>query len=138
PQVYQGRVIENPAPFELLLTHGSWLTGRYAFAVLLWSALGDKREVLSAARSGLARHYFTIPFLAPVGLYVVGCGPEAEWGQVAPHVRADQTGLHAVIVQAVHFLDLETRAGSVSRSQWGPLQFGGTTAVAVLVNDALG
>jgi hypothetical protein len=138
PQLYQGGVIENPAPFELLLTHGNWLTGRYAFAVLLWSALGDKRDVLSAARSGLSRHHFTIPFLAQVGLYVVVCGPEAEWGPVTPHVRADQTGLHSVIVQGVHFVDLETRASSVSRSQWGPIRFGGTTAVTDIVTDALG
>ncbi|BDS07445.1 hypothetical protein NT6N_24850 [Oceaniferula spumae] len=39
-------------------------------------------------------------------------------------VNADRTGLHSVIIQGIHFIDLETGAAEVKQSKWGPCIFG--------------
>lgn len=136
PVVYRTGVRTDVEPFALLVRHVNWLTlGRYALTVLPWENLTVKSALLWTARRGLSKHMLTIPFLFQVGLYLVVPGPSREWSHVARQVRADQTSLHSVIVQAVHFLDLETGANEVTRSQWGPIRFGGTASVTDIVNS---
>jgi hypothetical protein len=124
--------------FTLLLRTGHWLTARYALAVLPWAAIGEPSGLLPLARQGVRSRFFTVPFLLQVGFYLVVVGPASVWSKVAPEVTADHTSLHAVIVQAIHFVDLNTRASVVNRSQWGPVRFGGTTGVSDAVLEVLG
>ncbi len=138
PSAYRRSARTDAKPFTLLLTHMNWLAlGRYALAVLPWEAVEEKSEVLHVARSGVCNYMFTIPYLWQVGLYLVVSGPYDEWSSIAPQVCADQTGLHAVIVQAIHFIDLQTGKTHLSRSQWGPIRFGGTVSVTDRVNSNL-
>jgi hypothetical protein len=137
PGMYPGGEVPNPSPFALLLRGGHWWTTRYAFAVLPWAAVEDKSGLLAVARAGVKRHIVTVPYLVPVGLYLVICGPASGWAETAPGVKADQTGFHSVIVQGVHFLDLTTGAHVMSRSEWGPIRFGGTTSVSEVVNSVV-
>ncbi|MBV9125610.1 MAG: hypothetical protein JO112_19850 [Planctomycetes bacterium] len=138
PTIYRGGAISGAAPFALLLKHMKWLgLGRYALGVLPWEAVENKSRLLKTARKGIAKHLFTIPYFWQVGLYLVVTGPRKEWAPVARQINADQTGLHAVIIQAVHFIDLELDASVVKRSQWGPVQFGGTLSVTNVIEDVL-
>jgi hypothetical protein len=138
PAVYRRGTREGVEPFTLLLQTGHWLTARYALAVLPWSDVGNPSELLPVARRAVRGRFFTVPFLLQVGLYLVVVGPAREWSRIAAEATADQTSLHTVIVQAVHFVDLNTRASVVNRSQWGPIRFGGSGAVSDGVERALG
>jgi hypothetical protein len=128
---------EGVEPFTLLLRSGHWYTGRYALAVLPWNAIADPSDLLSVARRAIRQRIVTVPFFLQVGLYLVVVGPKTAWWPIVSATMADQTSLHSVIIQGVHFLDLETKASIVNRSQWGPVRFGGSTAVSQAVAAAL-
>ena len=137
PSLYNGTARVDAAPFPLLLTHGNFLLGRYALAVLPWQPGKDGAELLRLARKEVSKHILTIPVLAQLGLYLVVIGAKAEWSGHVEEMPADRTGWHAVIVQAVHFIDVESRAGVCNRSQWGSIQFGGTVAVSDVIDSLL-
>jgi len=134
PAVYRGFYPEA-APFALLLRHINSSLGRYAFGVLPWDTVEDKSRLLRTARRGISKHMFTIPYLWQVGLYLVVVGPSREWSPLAKQMAADQTSLRSVIVNAVHFIDLESGVKEVRRSQWGPIVFGGTVSVTEVVDS---
>ena len=137
PAVYCGGAYSEAAPFALLLKHMNRTLGRYAFGVLPWDTVEDKSRLLGTARRGISKHMFTIPYLWQVGLYLVVVGPSREWSPLAKQMVADQTAFHSVIVQAVHFIDLESGAQEVNRSRWGPILFGGTVSVTDVVDSVL-
>ena len=138
PAMYRGRVHSDAATFDLLLKRWSWGGGRYAFGVLPWEKVGDKADLLGTARREVMKHMFTIPHLWQVGLYLVVPGPAGEWKPLAEKIAADRTALHRVIVQGVHFIDLETGAKTVHRSKWGTISFGGTVSVQEVVDSVRG
>ena len=135
PAVYRGGTCPEAEPFALLLKHMNSTLGRYVFGVLPWDAVEDKSQLLRTARCGISKHMFTVPYLWQVGLYLLVVGPSREWSPIAKQMAADQTSLHAVIVNAVHFIDLESGAKEIRRSQWGPVVFGGTVSVADVVDS---
>ena len=135
--VYRGGSYPEAAPFALLLKHMNRTMGRYALGVLPWETVEDKSRLLRTARRGISKHMFAIPQLWQVGLYLVVVGPSGEWSPLAKQMAADRTAFHSVIVQAVHFIDLESGAKEVNRSQWGPILFGGTVSVTEVVDSVL-
>jgi hypothetical protein len=138
PTAYRGGAVSQPSPFTLLLKHMNAIgMGRYALAVLSWDAVDEKFKLLQVARDGVRRHIFTIPYFWSVGVYLIVVGPSAQWAPLSSKLAADQTGLHSVIVQAIHFIDLVSRTKTVTRSQWGPIQFGGTIPVTEIVDSVL-
>ncbi|MBX9790922.1 MAG: hypothetical protein K2Y37_18545 [Pirellulales bacterium] len=137
PAVYRGAARRDADPFRLLLTHGNFLTGRYAFAILPWSAGMSGPVVLKTARAAVARYLFSVPYLVQTGLYLVVLGNQEQWRQPAQDASVDLTSFHATIVQAVHFVDLETRQQSFKSTQWGQKSFGKSAAVAAILAQAL-
>jgi hypothetical protein len=136
PAVYRGGAIPDAAPFALLVKHMNWLAlGRYALGVLPWQGVEEKSQFLRTARKGVSKHLFTVPYLWQVGLYLVVVGPHRDWSSLAGQMTADTTGFHSVIIQAVHFIDLDSGKNLVNRSQWGPIRFGGTVSVTDVVNS---
>jgi hypothetical protein len=119
---------------RLLLSSGNWFMGRYVFAVVEWDQELDGKGNLLRIRKLLGNAVFTIPYLVPIGAYVVVCGNEREWGPEFDSLPADRTGLHSVMVQAVHFVDLATGRWDINQSEWGPIRFGGVDSVAPTVN----
>ncbi len=73
----------------------------------------------------------------PVGLYLVVCGDQAKWAKQVALMPADKTGLHAVIVQAVQFVDLATSHTALNQSAWGPVRFGGVDSLAATIKSML-
>jgi hypothetical protein len=65
------------------------------------------------------------------------CGPEQAWRDQTMHAVADRTGLHNIIIQAVHFVDPETGAQHLEQSSWGPIRFGGLVPIPELVQEAI-
>jgi hypothetical protein len=138
PSVYRGGAISEAWPFALFLKHMNWAAqGRYALGVLPWELVEEKSRLLHVARSGVSQHMFTIPYIWQVGLYLVVVGPSGEWSPLASQMTADNTGFRSAIIQAVHFIDLDSGMNVIDRSQWGPIQFGGTMSVTEVINRAL-
>lgn len=108
--------------------------GRYVLAVYLWDEKLDGEGNLRRARRILSRSVFTIPWLVNIGAYIVMCGSEQDWGPEFNSMPADQTGLHAVIVQAVQCVDLATGRWDINQSEWGPIRFGGVDSVTPTVS----
>jgi hypothetical protein len=136
PGIYRGGVIAEALPFRLMVKHMNWVAlGRYALAVIDWADIEEKSRLLNTARKGVSKHMFTIPYFWQVGLYLVVVGRHRDWSPHVGQMTADKTGLHSVIIQAVHFIDLELGESLVNRSQWGPIRFGGTVSVTDMVNS---
>ena len=107
----------------------------YALAIALWDEKLDGPTFLKSRRRLVARMLRARWFIGEVGLYLIVTGPEKGWRDQVAMMPADKTGLHAVIVQAVHFVDLETGATAINQSAWGPVKFGGVDSVAHVVNS---
>lgn len=123
-------------PFDFLFLRSSFLGGRYGFA---FCRLGTEsiRETYQRSRAA-ARHLTRATWLLrEVGLYLVFCGPRSQWQPYIEDAPVDRTGLHHIIVQAVHFIDPETGANHLSESAWGPVKFGTAIPVAEMVLEAI-
>ena len=57
-------------------------------------------------------------------MYLVITGSEDLWLEKAENIKADLTGLHATIIQAIHFVDLDTGTTTLNQSKWGAVTFG--------------
>jgi hypothetical protein len=136
PKSYQRDLrVDGDSP-SLLLVSGR-LLGRYALALFPWDGSRDGVSQLKAARRAVANRLLAFPIFGEVGLYLVFVGSEAAWAKHASSLQADSIGLHRVIVQAVHFVDLSTGRTRLNRSAWGPIHFGGVDSVAPIVSGAL-
>jgi hypothetical protein len=65
-------------------------------------------------------HIITIPLAPNPGTTSVAAGPlwsARTTGEIDPSRAADQNGMHSVIIQAVHFVDLETGATALNQSR---------------------
>lgn len=123
--------------FDFLLVRDSGMPGgKYAFAFKSISSrpLRDQfsEAKLEAKKLTNARWLFR-----EVGLYIVLCGSRALWKDRADDFSADRTGLHNIIVQAIHFIDPQTRESHLSKSSWGNLEFGGVESIASVVENVL-
>lgn len=132
PGSYKRVVGVDESPPVLLLASGR-LLGRYALAVFPWEDHTDGDVQLRHARRKVADLMIAFPVFAEVGLYLIFVGPEAEWSDQAESMPADMTGLHRVIVQAVHLVDLDKGVSHLNQSAWGPVKFGGAESVADIV-----
>lgn len=71
------------------------------------------------------------------GIYLIICGPEKYWKKHTEMIVADKTGLHSLIVNAVHFIDPENSATHLSSSSWGSLEFGDVRLVSSIIEEEL-
>ena len=136
PEPYTDCVASLPSEFQLLLTCKSRALARYAICVTRWDDSLNGAAFLKTRRRAAARKLRAAWWLSrSVGLYLVVCGSCAEWQEHVSEMPADKTGLHSVIVQAVHFVDPETGDTALNQSAWGPVRFGGVDSVASIVNS---
>ena len=135
PQPYTDSVASLPSEFHLLLTCKSLPLARYAIGVTHWDDSLNGAAFLQTRRRAVARELHASYWMfRTVGLYLVVCGSCSEWQEHVSNMPADKTGLHSVIVQAVHFIDLESGSTALNQSAWGPVRFGGVDSVASIVN----
>ena len=136
PRVYR-REARKPDSCCLLLVQRHLLVSRYALAVYEWESAHDGPTQLRVVRREVAKALWAVPVLAEVGLYLIFCGPHQEWVTQVTSMPADKTGLHRIIVQAVHCLDLQTGEQALNQSAWGPIRFGGVDSVAAVIDAIL-
>ncbi len=110
--------------------------GRYVFA---FRRLGSDPVTgqIKAARREARRMARTMWPFRQGGLYLLLCGAEERWRPATGHTKADRTGLHNIILQAVHFVDPETRGTHLNLASWGPVRFGGANHVSKVVQEVL-
>ena len=118
----------------LLLRKSALPGGRYAFG---FKGLGadSLKKTFEEARSDAAAFTKSMWLFRQVGLYLVLCGPESKWLDCTSHAPVDRTGLHKLIVQAVHFIDPDSGAEHLSQSAWGPVRFGGVDSISEMIKQ---
>ena len=136
PRLYHKQV-NSSGSFRLLLTMRKLILSRYALAIYEWDREADGARQLHLARREIAKALWAFPVFGEVGLYLTFCGPKAEWAPQISSMPADGTGLHSVIVQGIHFVDLERGERALNQSAWGPVRFGGVDAVASEIDAIL-
>jgi len=132
-----GREVQPCGSFDFLIIRSSALPGgRYAFA---FRRLGSEAvaNAYRQARSQARRLTGSMWLLREVGLYMMLCGPEAVWRNHTQEGCVDRTGLHSIIVQAVHFVDPETGVDHLNRSSWGPVKFGRLIPIPEMVKEVI-
>lgn len=72
-----------------------------------------------------------------VGIHIIFCGPEIYWKDQIKNITADTTGVHSIIVQAIHFIDPDTKSCHLNRSTWGPVKFGVGGLVSNIVEEEI-
>ncbi len=132
---YVERIVDLSDDIHLLLTFKYSMFARYALAICPWELLPDDSQFLKSKRRAVARQLRALWILREVGLYLIVCGSQSEWQPYVSKMRADKTGLHSVIVQAVHFIDLQNGATHLNQSAWGPVKFGGVDSIADVINS---
>ncbi len=70
-----------------------------------------------------------------VGIYLILCGPEEIWRNRTGEIVADKTGLHSIIINAVHFIDPTSQSSHLSTSSWGSIEFGDINLVSEIVEE---
>jgi hypothetical protein len=136
PDFYQQK-LPVQAPFHFVLQKPSALPGgRYACALVHIEAQLDAQRYHQIRRQA-RRLTSSLWLLREVGLYLIIAGPAALWQGQLDVVRPDKTGLHAIIVQAVHCLDPESGASHLQQSAWGQLTFGPKLPIAEAISEVL-
>ena len=135
PLPYTDLIPTPPPGLDLLLTCQKYWLARYAFAIAPWDDSLDGKTFLQSRRKIVSDALGAFSVLREVGLYLLVTGSESDWHHHFMKMPADKTGLHSVIVQAVHFVDLQTGATAINQSTWGPVKFGGVDSVADVVNS---
>jgi hypothetical protein len=110
---------------ELLLVQNYFYIARYALAVVAWNSEAEGAAQLRALRSRIAHACWAMPMIREVGLYAIFCGPCTEWSRQVDSMSADSTGLHRVIIQAVHLVDLDQGVHKLSSSRWNLSEIAG-------------
>jgi hypothetical protein len=139
PRPYKERIPDPTDDVRLLLTstYEGLIRSRYALAVTRWRPSMRGPEFLKSVRSTIAQKFRAIWTLRQVGLYLVICGRQADWRPYASELIADKTGLHAVIIQAVHFVDLNDGSDHRNQSHWGSISFGAVDSIASVLDSIL-
>jgi hypothetical protein len=134
PQPYNHRLTSLPDGIHLLLLRQQPLLPQYALAVSSWNPSRFGIAFWPRQRRALARKLGAMWLFREFGLYLVICGAESDWKTQLNAMPADKTGLHAVILQAVHFIDLDSGVWHLNQSAWGQMTFGGTEAISAVIN----
>ena len=108
---------------DSLLIKKCFPTAQYAFAIIELQN-SDLSLAVSSARSQVKELTKGAWLLHEVGLYLLIHGDEELWKANHNQVRPDRSGLHAVIIQGIHFIDFSTGASEVKQSRWGACKFG--------------
>jgi len=137
PEPY-GKMVEPSGSFDFLLMRSSALPGgRYAFAFGEIKS-DDIHDVYCQARAEARRLTKSMWMFREVGLYLMLSGSESLWHSQIDQAPVDKTGLHSIIVQAVHFVDPDTGLNHLSQSSWGPVKFGGLIPIPEMVKEVIG
>ncbi|MDP6634064.1 MAG: hypothetical protein QGG42_04155 [Phycisphaerae bacterium] len=130
--------IQPSGGFDFMIMRSSLLVcGHYAFGFRQLGSVSVAdayRDAVSEAR----RLTKAIWLIREVGMYFMFCGPESSWRDHIQEGVTAKTGLHSLIVQAVHFVDPETGANHLNRSAWGSIKFGGLIPIPKMVEEVIG
>jgi len=132
PEDFRNELIKQLIPFKYksVVTKGvpeSWLVlkkGSYALACIPYSEIeaDDHRNIRAKRILQKALHAF--PIFMEKGVFILYYGEHEDWGVNYENFKVDKTAMRPIIVQAVHFFDIDTGENTRTRTSWGPVKFG--------------
>ncbi len=105
----------------------SWLLlqkGSYFFVCFPFSEIDPSDYGNSYVKKTIEKRMKAKTFFSEKGVFILYYGPISDWIGCYQKFQVDRTALRPVIVQSVHFLDLEIGINFNKRNSWGPLKFG--------------
>jgi hypothetical protein len=136
PKLYSEEILASGDFSFLLMKKGALTTSRYAVGFMCLSK-EMTLEDFWAVRSNACKLTKSMWLFREVGIYLIFCGPEKYWESHTKEITADKSGLHSIIVNAVHFVDPESKATHLSTSSWGSVEFGNTGFISGIVDELL-
>jgi hypothetical protein len=129
--------ISPSGDFEFILqSKGIFPGGRYILAFRNMESEISFDQFLDI-RSEIQKSTKAIWMFREVGLYLILSGKKEYWENQIDWVVADKTGLHSVIVNAVHFVDPETKENNLTTSSWGSHEFGDVRLISKVIEEEL-
>jgi hypothetical protein len=132
PEDFRNELVEQLVPFKYrhVITKGvpeSWLVlkkGSYALACIPYAEIpaDDYRNI--HAKSVLRKALRAFPILMEKGVFLLYYGDATSWNVHCENFKVDKTAMRPIIVQAVHFFDIDTGENTCTRTSWGPIKFG--------------
>ena len=132
PEDFKNELIGQLVPFKYksLVTKSvpkSWLVlkkGSYALACIPYSDIEPDDYNNIYAKRVLRKTLHAFPIFMEKGVFILYHGELANWGVNYEKFTVDKTALRPIIVQAVHFFDINTGDNTNTRTSWGPVKFG--------------
>ena len=132
PENFKKELIDQliPSKYKKIVTKGipeSWLVlkkGSYVFACLPFSEIEPDDFGNSHVKSKLRKSLHAFPVIFEKGAFILYYGDKSSWSDSYQKFKVDKIALRPIIVQAVHFFDVNTGENINSRTSWGPVKFG--------------
>lgn len=156
PQPYSERLDTTHSPFALALSsprnyRGSWLLGipgfrkiapklstaRYMMFVRQFSEAVEIADVVAQARKEIIGFSGATIGLRAVGAYLIIVGSRVLWRPDQMASLLDTTGLHSVVIQALHLVDPQTQTSKIVSTEYHRPQDIAVSDISRRVDDAI-
>lgn len=132
PEDFKNELIEQLVPFKYkaIVTKGvpeSWLVlkkGSYALACVPYAEIPPDDYGNIRVKGILRKTLCALPIIMEKGVFLLYYGDAQHWRLNYQQFKVDKTALRPIIVQAVHFFDINTGENANTRTSWGPIKFG--------------
>ena len=129
---FRNELIEQLIPFKYkkIVQKGipeSWLVlkkGSYALACIPYVEIPADDYGNTHAKGILRKALHAFPIFMEKGVFLLYHGDAPSWRVHCENFRVDKTAMRPIIVQAVHFFDINTGENTNTRTSWGPVKFG--------------
>jgi hypothetical protein len=123
PEPYSCRLDPKGSPFDLILWRRRARLADDVLGVMEFRPDCEPRAQIEACRQDLAARFGSSCFTREVVLHLLVHGRERAWREAITAMGADRLGFRGVMIQSVHFLDVDTARVAHSVSAWGPVKY---------------
>jgi hypothetical protein len=137
PTVYASSQENLSLDIQLVLEKKKSLLERYMLIVTTYDGVSEASEYVEQIRNEVKKIFSAIWMIREIGVHLIIITKGGTINEFRKSVLADKTGLHAVIIQGIHVIDLEKDEVFDCYSQWGSVRFGYGTVIDFVVNGIM-
>ncbi len=112
-------------------------TARYGLFIREWPQASGPTRAVEIVRKEIQTLTGALWCRRGVGAYVVLYGKKQLWQSQQVRTLLDSTGLHAVVIQSIHFIDLESGETTLSNTTYHTPQKYSTADVSSRIDELL-
>ena len=128
--------VEVESEIDFIAVRKSMLpTGQYALAIAPYLGELSATDNIAHYRKLIRKELKAFWGFREVGCYLILYGHDLLPEKIGEEIKADVTGLHAVIIQGIHLVDFQRCETFHAGSSWGGISFGSTNDVSGLIDQ---